>query len=68
MGLALENGFDTSRHTLGVVGYGNIGTIVADWGRKLGARVIICDPPRKKAALPTKNISRSKPSFAKPTP
>ncbi len=47
----LENGFDTSRHTLGVVGYGNIGTIVADWGRKLGARVIICDPPRKKSGL-----------------
>lgn len=43
----LRNGFDPQKHTLGVVGYGNIGTIVADWGRKMGFRILICDPPRK---------------------
>ncbi|MDE6338115.1 MAG: 4-phosphoerythronate dehydrogenase, partial [Muribaculaceae bacterium] len=45
----LRNGFDPSRHTLGVVGKGNIGSIVADWGCRLGANVIVCDPPRQKA-------------------
>lgn len=45
----LRNGFDPSRHTLGVVGKGNIGSIVADWGRRLGAKVIVSDPPRKEA-------------------
>lgn len=43
----LRNSFDTSKHTLGVVGYGHIGSIVADWGRKMGANVLVCDPPRK---------------------
>lgn len=42
----LRNGFDPARQTLGVVGKGNVGSIVADWGRRLGARVIVCDPPR----------------------
>lgn len=42
----LRGGFDPSRHTLGVVGKGNVGSIVADWGRRLGCRVIVCDPPR----------------------
>lgn len=43
----LRNGFDPATHTLGVIGYGHIGSIVADWGRKLGARILVCDPPRK---------------------
>lgn len=33
--------------TLGVVGVGNVGKIVADWGRKLGMEVLECDPPRQ---------------------
>lgn len=45
----LRNGFDPKKDTIGVVGYGHIGSIVADWGRKLGCRVLICDPPRKDA-------------------
>lgn len=32
--------------TLGIVGRGNVGTIVAEWGRRLGAHVIVSDPPR----------------------
>ncbi|WP_304962262.1 4-phosphoerythronate dehydrogenase [Paramuribaculum intestinale] len=32
--------------TLGVVGVGNVGRIVADWGERLGMRVMRCDPPR----------------------
>lgn len=43
----LRNGFDPKIHTLGVVGKGNIGTIVTDWGRLLGAKILVSDPPRK---------------------
>lgn len=32
--------------TLGVVGKGNVGRIIVEWGRILGAEVIVCDPPR----------------------
>lgn len=42
----LRNGFKPGDHTLGVVGFGNIGSIVADWGRKMGFRILVCDPPR----------------------
>lgn len=32
--------------TLGVVGVGNVGSIVARWGERIGMRVLRCDPPR----------------------
>lgn len=47
----LRNGFDTSRDTLGIVGCGNVGGIVAQWGQRMGARVLVCDPPRKERGL-----------------
>ena len=43
----LRNGFDPSKHTLGIIGCGNVGGIVAEWGKRLGANVLVCDPPRK---------------------
>ncbi len=43
--LADRNGFDLRRKTLGVVGVGRIGSIVREWGRLLGMRVLGCDPP-----------------------
>lgn len=51
----LRNGFDPKKHTLGVIGKGHIGSIVTDWGRKLGAKVIVCDPPRERAGLTDEN-------------
>lgn len=42
----LHHGFDPRGKTIGVVGCGNVGSIVADWGRKLGARVLVSDPPK----------------------
>ena len=45
----LRNGFDPHQSTLGVVGCGHVGSIVAQWGRLLGAKVLVCDPPRKDA-------------------
>ena len=43
----LHNGFDPDKHTLGIIGCGNVGGIVAEWGERLGAKVLVCDPPRK---------------------
>lgn len=43
----LRNGFDPARHVLGVIGCGNVGSIVAEWGKILGAKVLVSDPPRK---------------------
>ena len=43
----LRSGFDPKTRTLGVIGCGNVGSIVAQWGERLGARVLVCDPPRK---------------------
>lgn len=45
----LRNGFDLKRDTLGIIGHGNIGTIVADWGQRLGAKILVNDPPRRQA-------------------
>lgn len=42
----LRNGFDPKRHTLGVIGCGHVGGIVAEWGECLGARVLVSDPPK----------------------
>lgn len=47
----LRMGFDPKRMTLGVVGKGNVGGIVTDWGRRMGARVMVCDPPRTDRGL-----------------
>lgn len=43
----LHNGFVPEKSTLGVIGCGNVGSIVAQWGKRLGAEVLVCDPPRK---------------------
>ena len=38
-------GFDPLRHTLGVVGKGNIGSLVARLYRNAGCKVLVSDPP-----------------------
>ena len=43
----LRNGFDPAKSTLGVIGCGNVGGIVARWGERLGAKVLVSDPPRQ---------------------
>lgn len=47
----LELGFDPTTQTLGVVGKGNVGSIVTEWGRRLGTKVLVCDPPRAARGL-----------------
>lgn len=43
----LREGFDPQSHTLGIVGYGNVGSVVGEWAASLGCRVIVSDPPRE---------------------
>ena len=42
-------GMDIKGKTLGVVGVGNVGKIIARWGDLLGMKVLRCDPPRQRA-------------------
>lgn len=51
----LRSGFDPANETLGIIGYGNVGKIVAQWGERLGAKVLVCDPPRKEKGLTDHN-------------
>lgn len=44
--LARRNAFELPLKTLGVLGVGRIGSIVARWGELLGMKVLRCDPPR----------------------
>lgn len=48
----LRMGFDPARHTLGIVGCGNVGSIVRDWGKRLGARILVSDPPKEERGEP----------------
>ncbi|MFA6571657.1 MAG: 4-phosphoerythronate dehydrogenase [Bacteroidota bacterium] len=41
---AKPNGFDIKGKTLGVVGFGNIGSIVAKYGHYLGLKILVNDP------------------------
>ena len=42
----LRLGMRPGEHTIGVVGHGNVGTIVAAWGEAMGFDIILCDPPK----------------------
>ena len=44
--LQCEQGIALSEATLGVVGVGHVGTLVAEMARSWGMRVLCCDPPR----------------------
>lgn len=42
------NGSPVKGMTLGVVGVGHVGSIIARWGERLGMKVLRCDPPRQR--------------------
>ena len=46
----LRQGFTPGRDKLGLIGYGNVGKIVADWAQLLGCEVLVSDPPLAKVA------------------
>lgn len=48
----LHIGINPKGTVIGVAGHGNVGSIVADWGKLLGAKVLLCDPPKAESGLP----------------
>lgn len=70
----LHKGFKPSSSTIGVIGCGNVGSIVAQWGKRLGAKVLVCDPPRAKAGytdhdyLPMEEVMRRSDAITIHTP
>lgn len=48
----LRLGFEPATDRLGVVGCGNIGSIVKAWGENMGTEVWISDPPKERAGVP----------------
>ena len=46
--LASQQGWHPAEQTLGVVGVGNIGRLIAEYGTAWGFRVVCCDPPRQR--------------------
>jgi erythronate-4-phosphate dehydrogenase len=52
----LNLGINPKEITLGIVGNGNIGSIVAEWANLLGTKVMISDPPQEaQSATPLKD-------------
>ena len=47
--LARQRQFDPRTKTLGVVGVGHTGSLVARWAQALGMEVLLCDPPLQDA-------------------
>lgn len=45
--LSQRHGFTPSERTLGVVGVGHVGSLVAEYAAAWGFRVVCCDPPRQ---------------------
>lgn len=45
----LHCGYRPEGLTVGVVGCGHVGSIVVEWGRRLGARMLVSDPPLQEA-------------------
>lgn len=42
----LRLGFNPKKQTLGIIGCGNVGSNVREWGERLGTRLLISDPPK----------------------
>ena len=44
-------GFDPRKHTLGIIGHGNVGSVVAMWAEKMKIKTIITDSPKMEAGF-----------------
>ena len=45
--LAVDEGWQPQQKTLGIVGVGHVGSLVEEYGRMWGFRILRCDPPRQ---------------------
>lgn len=43
---AAAEGWQPQQRTLGIVGVGHVGSLIAEYGKLFGFRVLCCDPPR----------------------
>lgn len=50
-GSSRREGWSPDEKTIGVVGVGHVGSLVAAYAQMWGFRVLCCDPPRKRAAI-----------------
>lgn len=48
---SVRYGWQPNQKRLGVVGVGNVGRLIAEYGQKWGFRVVCCDPPRRRSEL-----------------
>lgn len=55
--LASRHGFNLKNLSMGIIGVGNVGSLVAEKAEVLGMRVLLNDPPREKADKQRKNNS-----------
>ena len=60
--LSRLHGLDLGAQTLGIVGVGHVGSKVEQLARRLGMRVLLCDPPRAAAARLT--VGTVSPAFS----
>ncbi len=60
--LSKHNGWQPEDMTLGIVGVGHVGSLVEEYARKWGFRILRCDPPRKQREggdfLPLHEVAR----------
>ena len=60
--LSEQDGWLPTQRTLGVVGVGHIGSLVAEYASRWGFRVLCCDPPREERErcgfLPLEEVAR----------
>jgi len=57
--LRLVQNTDPEAITVGVVGVGHVGSIVERWGRSMGYRMLLCDPPRAERENDSKFVDMS---------
>ncbi len=53
----LRLGYRARGLRLGVIGCGNVGSIVTAWGKALGAEVLVSDPPKREAELKSGGVA-----------
>lgn len=56
MSTILSNVDDVRHRTIGIVGVGNVGKIVAAWAEAAGMNTMLCDPPRAEAEGPDRFV------------
>ncbi|MDE6297308.1 MAG: 4-phosphoerythronate dehydrogenase [Muribaculaceae bacterium] len=60
----LRTGFQPGIDKLGIIGCGNVGSIVAEWGLLLGTEILVNDPPKSKSGELKESRACSGNSFA----